>query len=241
MEEGKPLVWWSNTTGTRTRAQAVSYAQRIEDSGGKAIVLTVDNAYQSNRDRNNRNRFDYGYMQTGVPKPGEPVPPPRRPAQAAMWQPHTPNLTWEWINWVRSDGVKIPILVKGVLSPMDAELAVKHGASAIVVSNHGGRQLDGAIATLDALPDCVDAVGGRIPVLMDGGIRRGSDILKALALGARGVLVGRAPLWGLAAFGQPGVERVLWMLGAELKLAMALSGMTRLADIDRKLVKRAPA
>jgi isopentenyl diphosphate isomerase/L-lactate dehydrogenase-like FMN-dependent dehydrogenase len=238
LEEGKPVVWWSNTTGTRTREQAVSYARRIEDSGGKAIVLTVDNAYQSNRDRNNRNRFDYGYMQTGVPQPGAPTPRPRNPARAAMWQPHTPNLTWEWINWARSGGVKIPILVKGVLSPIDAALAVNRGASAIVVSNHGGRQLDGALATLDALPDCVDAVAGKIPVLMDGGIRRGSDILKALALGANGVLVGRAPLWGLAAFGQPGVERVLWMLGAELKLAMALSGMTRLADIDRKLVKR---
>jgi isopentenyl diphosphate isomerase/L-lactate dehydrogenase-like FMN-dependent dehydrogenase len=241
LEEGKPIHWWSNTTGTRTKEQAASYARRIEDSGGKAIVLTVDNQYQSNRDRNNRNRFDYGYMQSGVPQPGAAPPPPRSPARAAMWQPHTPNLTWDWIEWVRAAGVKIPVIVKGVLSPLDATLAVKHGASAIVVSNHGGRQLDGALATLDALPDCVDAAGGKIPVLMDGGIRRGSDILKALAFGAKGVLVGRAPLWGLAAFGQPGVERVLWMLGAELKLAMALAGMTRLSDIDRKLVKRIPA
>jgi isopentenyl diphosphate isomerase/L-lactate dehydrogenase-like FMN-dependent dehydrogenase len=157
-----------------------------------------------------------------------------------MHKPHTPNLTWEWLEWARG-AAKVPVIVKGVLNPLDAALAVKHGASAISVSNHGGRQLDGAIASLDALPACVDAVGGKIPVLMDGGIRRGQDILKALALGAKGVLIGRAPLWGLAAFGQPGVERVLWMLGAELKLAMGLAGVRKLADIDRSLVRRIPA
>jgi isopentenyl diphosphate isomerase/L-lactate dehydrogenase-like FMN-dependent dehydrogenase len=109
----------------------------------------------------------------------------------------------------------------------------------VVVSNHGGRQLDGVTATLDALPDVVEAVGGKVPVLMDGGIRRGSDILKALALGAKAILVGRAPLWGLGAFGQPGVERVLWMLGAELKLDMALAGVANLGAINRKLVRQA--
>lgn len=237
LEEGKPLVWWSNTIGQARKEQAVSYARRVEDQGGKAIVLTIDNAYQSNRDRNNRNRFDYGYMQTGVPKPGEPLPPPRNPARAAMWQPHTPNLTWDWIDWVRG-ATKIPVVVKGVLSPADAEAAVQRGASAISVSNHGGRQLDGVIASLDALPDVADAVGGKIPVLMDGGIRRGSDILKALASGAKAVLIGRAPLWGLGAFGQPGVERVLSLLGAEFKLSMGLAGVTKVTEIDRKMVRR---
>jgi len=237
LEEGAPLVWWSNLIGTPDKASAVAYARRIEDQGGKGIVLTVDNPYQSNRDRNNRNRFDYGYMQTGVPKPGEPVPPPRSPATAVMWKVHNPNLTWDWIGWARS-ATSLPVIVKGILSPLDAELAVQHGASAISVSNHGGRQLDGAIASLDALPDCVQAVGGRIPVLMDGGIRRGQDILKAMALGARAVLVGRAPLWGLAAYGKAGVERVLWMLNAEFKLAMALAGMADTSRIDRNLVRR---
>ena len=130
------------------------------------------------------------------------------------------------------------MILKGVLSPEDAAMSVQSGASGIIVSNHGGRQLDGVIATIDALPDVVDAAAGKVPVLMDGGIRRGSDIVKAIALGAKAVLVGRAPLWGLAAFGQPGVERVLWMLGAELKLAMALAGKANLASIDRKLVRR---
>ena len=237
LEKGEPLLWWSNTIGAATKAQARGYARRIEDGGGRAITLTVDNQYQSNRDRNNRNRFDYGYMQTGVPKDGEPKPAPKSPALPAMWQPHTPQMTWEQISWLK-EGAKIPVIVKGIIHPEDAALAVRHGADAIVVSNHGGRQLDGVMGTLEALPDCVDAVGGKVPVLMDGGLRRGTDILKAMALGAKAVLVGRAPLWGLGAFGQPGVERVLWMLNAELKLAMALAGMAKPGDITRTLVTR---
>jgi isopentenyl diphosphate isomerase/L-lactate dehydrogenase-like FMN-dependent dehydrogenase len=237
LQSGAPLSWWSNTIGAATKAQARGYARRIEDGGGKGITLTVDNQYQSNRDRNNRNRFDYGYMQTGVPKDGEPKPAPKSPALPAMWQPHTPQMTWEQISWMK-EGAKIPVIVKGIIHPEDAALAVKHGADAIVVSNHGGRQLDGVMGTLEALPDCVDAVGGKVPVLMDGGLRRGTDILKAMALGAKAVLVGRAPLWGLGAFGQPGVERVLWMLNAELKLAMALAGMAKPGDITRTIVRR---
>ena len=234
LSEGKPLQWWSNTIGSPTKESAQTYAKRVSDSGGKAIVLTVDNQYQSNRDRNNRNKFDYGYMQTGVPKEGQK---PRSPATAAMWQPHTPGMTWNYIEWLKS-GAKLPVIVKGILNPMDAALAVQNGGDAVVVSNHGGRQMDGVIATLDALPDCVDAVAGKVPVLMDGGIRRGQDIVKALALGAKAVLVGRAPLWGLGAYGQPGVERVLWMLNAELKLAMGLAGTPNLAAINRKMVKQ---
>ena len=236
VEEGKPIQWWSNTTGHATKAEAQGYARRMEDRACKGIVVTVDNQYQSNRDRNNRNRFDYGYMSTGVPKPGEVVQ-PRNLARAAMWQPHTPSLTWDYIQWLKS-AAPLPVILKGVLAPEDARLAVERGADAIVVSNHGGRQLDGVIATIDALPDCVDAAGGKIPVLMDGGIRRGSDILKALALGAKAVMVWRPPLWGLAAFGQAGVERVMWMLGAELKVSLALAGKPSLASVDRSLVRR---
>lgn len=236
LDDGEPLNWWINGIGQPTREQAANFAKRTEDAGGKAIVLTVDNAYQSNRDRNNRNRFDYGMMSQGVPKPGEVVK-PVNPATPVMWKPHTPNLTWDYIDWVHGAS-KLPVILKGILAPEDAELAVKRGASGIVVSNHGGRQLDGAIGTLDALPDVVEAAGGKVPVLMDGGIRRGSDILKALSLGAKAVLVGRPPLWGLAAFGQPGVERVLWMLGAELKLSMGLSGQTKLSGITRRLVRK---
>jgi isopentenyl diphosphate isomerase/L-lactate dehydrogenase-like FMN-dependent dehydrogenase len=237
LEEGKPLIWWSNTIGLPNKQATQGYARRIEDSGGRGIVLTVDNPYQSNRDRNNRNKFDYGYMQTGVPKPGEPVPPPRSPAAPVMWKVHTPNLTWQSLDWLR-EASSMPVIVKGILDPEDAALAVKYGASAISVSNHGARQLDGAIASLDALPDVAEAVGGKIPVFMDGGIRRGIDILKAIALGADAVLVGRAPLWGLGAFGQPGVERVLWLLANELKLAMGLAGVTNMAEIRKLKTKR---
>jgi isopentenyl diphosphate isomerase/L-lactate dehydrogenase-like FMN-dependent dehydrogenase len=236
MQAGEPLNWWTNSTGQATKAAAEGFARRVEDGGAKGIVITVDNQYQSNRDRNNRNRFDYGYMQSGVPKEDEKRP-PRNPARPAMWQPHTPNMTWNQIEWLRG-ATNMPIILKGVLAPEDAQMAVQSGATGIVVSNHGGRQLDGVVATLDALPDVVSAVNGKIPVLMDGGIRRGSDILKALGLGAKAILVGRPPLWGLGAFGQPGVERVLWMLGAELKLAMALAGKPTLASIDSKLVRR---
>ncbi len=235
--EGVALNWWTNTTGSATKTQAQSYARRVVDRGAKVITITADNEYQSNRDRNNRNRFDYGMMGTGVPKPGQPAPPPRMPAKPAIWIPHTPQMTWDVIDWYKS-AVKIPIVVKCIMAPEDAELAVQKGADAIVVSNHGGRQLDGVMATLDALPDVVDAVGGKIPVLMDGGIRRGGDILKALSLGAKAVLIGRAPLWGLGAFGQPGVERVLQMLKAEFKLALALAGCKDVTEVNRRLVRR---
>ena len=236
LQDGKPLKWWSNTTGHSNKSQAVNYAKRVEDGGGKGIVVTVDNAYQSNRDRNNRNRFDYGYMQSGVPKDAE-TRKPVNPARAAMWGPHTPNMTWDYIGWLKG-ATNIPIIAKGILHPEDAALAVKNGADAISVSNHGGRQLDGAMGSLDALPDVVDAVGGKVPVLMDGGIRRGGDVLKSLACGARAVLVGRAPLWGLGAVGQPGVERVLQLLTDETRLAMALAGKRRVSEIDRTIVRR---
>lgn len=235
---GTDLMWWPNTLGAPTKALTERFLRRAEDRGARGILVTVDNQYQSNRDRNNRNRFDYGYMQSGGPKPGDPKPKPVLPATAAMWAPHANYLTWEYMDWAKS-ATKLPIILKGILAPEDAATAVERGADAIVVSNHGGRQLDGAIATLDALPDVVQAAGGKVPVLMDGGIRRGTDILKALALGAKAVLVGRAPLWGMGAFGQAGVERVLWMLAAELKLALALAGKANLGQIDRKLARRA--
>ncbi len=234
-DEGVELTWWRNTTGSPDRESAQNFARRAEDDGAAAIVLTVDNQYQSNRDRNNRNRFDYGYMSQGVPGADEKRE-PRNPAIAAMWVPHTPNLTWSYIDWVRQVS-DIPVVVKGLLDPRDAELAVQNGGAAVVVSNHGARQLGSAIASIDALPDVVEAVGGKIPVLMDGGVRRGTDVLKALALGATAVQIGRPYLWGLAAFGQHGVQRVYELLAAELKLALALAGKSDVASLDRSLVR----
>ena len=129
------------------------------------------------------------------------------------------------------------MLAKGVLTAADAKLCMEHGVDAIYVSNHGGRSMDYTPATLEVLPEIVDAVAGRVPVIFDSGIRRGSDILKALALGASAVCLGRAPLWGLGSFGAAGVQRVLEILQAELVDAMQATGRTNLASIDRRLVR----
>ena len=131
------------------------------------------------------------------------------------------------------------LLLKGVLSAEDARRAVDHGVEGIIVSNHGGRQLDGAPASLDVLPEVVDAVGGRAEVLFDGGVRRGADVVAALALGARAVLVGRAYLYGLATAGQAGVETALSILRAEIDRTLALIGVPRAADLDRSAVRSA--
>jgi isopentenyl diphosphate isomerase/L-lactate dehydrogenase-like FMN-dependent dehydrogenase len=145
------------------------------------------------------------------------------------------SLTWDALAWLRSI-TSLPIVVKGVMTAEDARLAVEHGVAGVIVSNHGGRQLDGVMATIEALPEVVEAVAGRCEVFLDGGVRRGADALKALALGARGVFVGRPALWGLAVDGAAGVERVLTLLRDELELAMALAGRRAIANIDRSLV-----
>jgi 4-hydroxymandelate oxidase len=150
-----------------------------------------------------------------------------------------PAVTWKDLEWLQSLS-PLPLVVKGILRADDAVRAVEYGAQAIVVSNHGGRQLDGAIASLDALPDIIAAVDGKAEVLLDGGIRRGTDILKALAYGAKAVLIGRPVLWGLAVAGKVGVSHIISLLQDELNLAMALSGCASLRDIDSSLVSQLP-
>ena len=147
------------------------------------------------------------------------------------------NLTWDLIKRLR-DTVKVKLVLKGILAFEDAKLAADAGIDAIVVSNHGGRVEDGVSATIDVLPEIVQAVGGRMPVLVDSGFRRGSDIVKALALGAHAVCIGRPYLWGLGAFGQPGVERVLGILRAETRTAMAQLGAPSLRDLTPAMVRR---
>jgi isopentenyl diphosphate isomerase/L-lactate dehydrogenase-like FMN-dependent dehydrogenase len=146
------------------------------------------------------------------------------------------SVTWRDVERFAAE-TELPVLVKGVLTAEDAQLACEHGAAGIVVSNHGGRQLDGVSATIDALPEVVDAVDGRVEVLVDGGIRRGADVVKALALGARAVLAGRAPLWGLAVAGEQGASRVLELLQAEILLALKLVGCASPADVTRAHVQ----
>lgn len=150
-----------------------------------------------------------------------------------------PDLNWSDIERFAAD-CPLPLIVKGVLTPEDALLAAEHGARGIVVSNHGGRQLDTVLAAADALPEIVDAVGDRLELIVDGGIRRGTDVLKALALGARAVMIGRPLLWGLAVGGAQGARRVLELLLAELDGALALAGAPRAEEVDRSLVRAAP-
>ncbi|HVV00057.1 MAG TPA: alpha-hydroxy acid oxidase [Verrucomicrobiae bacterium] len=155
--------------------------------------------------------------------------------QAFSWM-IDPSITWKDVDWLCSL-TKLPVLVKGVCRADDARLALEHDARGIVVSNHGGRQMDTAAATISVLPRVADAVAGRVPVLLDGGVRRGADVLKALALGASAVQVGRPVLWGLAAVGRQGVEHALNILRQEFDLSMGLAGYPNLASITRDLAE----
>jgi 4-hydroxymandelate oxidase len=146
-----------------------------------------------------------------------------------------PALTWKDIDWLRSFARR-PVLLKGILNPDDAATAVKAGVSGIIVSNHGARNLDTAPATVDALPLVIEKVAGRVPVLVDGGIRRGTDVVKALALGAEAVQIGRPYLWGLGVAGATGVTRVVEILRKEFEMAMALLGRPTIASIDRSVL-----
>ena len=224
------------------RSVSESMVRRAEAAGYRALVLTADTPRLGQRLRDLRNGFqlpdharlanfeDHALPGTSFSQSG----PGRTLTGSARILLHD-AITWRDVEWLRGI-TKMPVLVKGILTAEDAKLAVDHGAAGVVVSNHGGRQLDGAMPAVRALPEVVDAVAGRIPVLMDGGVRRGTDVLRALALGARAVLVGRPYLWGLAADGQAGVSRVLEILRSELESAMVLSGRPTLASIDRTLV-----
>jgi 4-hydroxymandelate oxidase len=205
-------------------------AARAEAAGYAALCVTVDSPVSGRRD---------GAMREPVELPGGVVwanmPPDLQRPEREKWL--TGGDTFDWSDLDRLTATtSLPLVVKGILRSADAVLAVEHGARAIVVSNHGGRQLDDSIATLDALPAIVDAVGDRAEVMLDGGIRRGIDVLKALALGAHAVLIGRAAAWGLAAAGQAGVERVLELLRVELSVAMAIAGVTSVRHVERDLV-----
>jgi isopentenyl diphosphate isomerase/L-lactate dehydrogenase-like FMN-dependent dehydrogenase len=155
--------------------------------------------------------------------------------QAFTWMLDA-SLTWKEIDWLASL-CELPVIVKGICRADDAEHAIQHGARAVLVSNHGGRQMDSAPATIEVLPAVAEAVAGRVPVLLDGGVRRGLDVFKALALGATAVQIGRPVLWGLAAGGQQGVETALELLRTEFDLAMALAGCPDVASITRDMVK----
>ena len=214
----------------------------VYDSGSLQLCVTVDAPYLGRREADEQNCFALpeGLTLANLVSDGDsnlPTDTGRSGLFSYFQDQIDPGLTWQDIEWLRSI-TTLPIVIKGIQRADDAQLAVEHGAQAIVISNHGGRQLDGAISTLEALPAIVEAVGEQITLLMDGGIRRGTDIFKAIALGAEAVLVGRPILWGLSAEGQTGVEKVLAILRDELDLAMALSGCNNLKEINRSFVIR---
>ena len=228
---------------------------RAQASGYQALVLTLDNQLIGKRERDIVNRFTipprFGLTQMlafarktawwwamrqelasltfgNYVRPGL----PESAAQLAgkMASLPDPGMTWQDVDAVRSQW-RGPLLLKGVLHPQDAIEAQRHGVDGIIVSNHGGRQLNGAMASVRALPAVVQALGGQLPVLLDGGIRRGSDIFKALALGATAVMLGRPHLWGLSVAGEAGVAHVLSLLSAELDMVMGLSGVQNISQI----------
>ena len=213
--------------------------QRAEAAGYEALVLTVDAPTSGVRDRERRAGFRLppGVGPVNLAGLQAPASPPLSPGQSALFDGllhHAP--TWEDIAWLQSI-TRLPVLLKGVLHPADARQAVSVGAAGLIVSNHGGRTLDTAPATVTALPRVVQAAGGAVPVLVDGGIRRGTDVLKAMALGASAVLVGRPAVWGLANAGAAGVAHVLRLLRDELEVAMALTGCATLAEATPALLE----
>lgn len=236
---------WLQLYWLRDRHAMAAVIDEAAGHGFSALVLTVDAPVVGRRLRDVRNGFHLDpdtravnldpALMTAMHQ-GEVG---RSAVQQHALRTFDPSITWADLDWLRARS-PLPLVIKGILTAEDALLAVEHGVAAVVVSNHGGRQLDNAVASLDALPEVVDAIAGRCPVLIDGGVRTGTDVLVALALGAQAVLVGRPVLWGLAVDGANGVARVLDLLRTELAEAMALAGRPTLEAIDAAAVRRRP-
>ncbi len=256
--------FWFQLYIQRDRGMVRSLVERAIAAGCPVLCLTVDLPIQGPRERDQRNGFtvpprlglsnvvDYaqhlGWLARMARGPritfGNLEQPGQQKAALVTLAQHIstqfdPTVTWKEVDWIRSVWPG-RIALKGILHPGDARLAVAHGVDAVIVSNHGGRQLDGAPSAISALPAIVDAVEGKAEVLMDGGIRRGSDIVKALALGAKGCLIGRAGLYGLASHGEAGVARAIAILKAEIDVTLALLGQPDVAALDRAAVSLAP-
>jgi 4-hydroxymandelate oxidase len=204
-----------------------SLVRRAETAGCRALVVTVDSPTLGRNERGDRNNFHDlppGVYCANMGAAGH-------VRQVVL----SPAISWRHVDWLR-ETTSLPILLKGVLHPADAELAVEHGVDGLIVSNHGGRQLDATPASLDRLAPIAETVGGRIPLLLDGGVRRGTDVAKAMALGALAVAIGRPVLWGLAVAGEAGVRRVLELLRVELANALTLLGVGAPAELTRDQV-----
>jgi isopentenyl diphosphate isomerase/L-lactate dehydrogenase-like FMN-dependent dehydrogenase len=225
---------WFQLYWSRDRGFTQSLVEAAAAAGFEAILLTVDLPAAGRRERDIRAAFE---IPSDLPLPNLAAHLGGGDFHATLGEVVDPSVAWRDLEWLRSVS-PLPLLVKGILTEEDAQLACEHGVDGVVVSNHGGRQLDGAPASLDALPEVVEAVAGRCLVLMDGGIRRGTDVVTALALGAKAVLVGRPALWGLAVDGENGVRRVLELLAAEVELALRLLGCATPSAVTRAHVGR---
>jgi isopentenyl diphosphate isomerase/L-lactate dehydrogenase-like FMN-dependent dehydrogenase len=221
-------LYWSSDRGFTAELLSA-----VVEAGFEAVVFTVDFPAAGRRERDLRAAFA---LPDDLAAPNIPGSLQRQDFHAALGQIVDTTLTWRDLEWLR-ERCSLPILLKGILSAEDALLAAEHGAAGVIVSNHGGRQLDGVMASLDALPEVVEAVGERVEVLVDGGVRRGTDVLKALALGARAVLAGRAVIWGLAVGGEQGARDVLELLHAEIALGLTHLGCRSPAEVTRAHVK----
>jgi 4-hydroxymandelate oxidase len=242
IEEIAPAAdpWWFQLYVYRDRGFTREMVTRAAAAGASALVVTVDVPMRGRREAEERTRFamPQGVATALLAAPEGTVVPGGangNPVAAEINAVFDPALHWDDLEWLASLS-PMPVLLKGVLHPADAVRAIEYGIRAILVSNHGGRQLDSAVAALDALPAVVEAVAGRVEVLVDGGVRRGTDVLKALALGARAVLIGRPIHWGLAVDGEAGVRHVLELLRAELARDLMLCGLASPGEIDRSLI-----
>ncbi|MBM7663012.1 isopentenyl diphosphate isomerase/L-lactate dehydrogenase-like FMN-dependent dehydrogenase [Bacillus mesophilus] len=236
-------LYWSSD-----REIAVSMVKRAETAGYSAIVITLDTPMMAWREKDIEHKYLPFLQGEGIGNYLEdPVfcsrlttsPKEDMTSAIMLWAKifGNPALTWKDLNYIRMQ-TNLPILLKGILHPDDARLALEHGVDGIIVSNHGGRQVDGAITSIEALPEICDVVQDQIPVLLDSGIRRGADIVKALSLGAKAVLVGRPYMYGLALAGEEGVKQVLRNLIADFDLTMALSGKSTISELNRDLLKK---
>ncbi|XP_052002134.1 hydroxyacid oxidase 1 [Xyrauchen texanus] len=238
------VVRWMQLYIYKDRALTQSLVRRAEDAGYKGIFVTVDTPYLGRRRDDVRNRFKLPshLRMANFESPDLAFSSKEGYGEDSglavyVTQAIDPTVKWEDIAWLKTM-TSLPVVVKGVLRAEDAKEALKYGVDGILVSNHGARQLDGVPATIDALPEIVEAVEGKVEVFLDGGVRTGTDVLKALALGAKAVFVGRPVLWALACEGDKGVSNMLHLLREELHLALALTGCCSLEEVDRSLLRR---
>ena len=225
---------WVQMYPFRDREMTKDWLQRARENGYRAVIVTLDSQWPPKRERNIRNN----YRRTrgiNYPKAGAETP---RPAGRAG-EGSDPAATWDDLAWIKTASA-LPVVAKGVMTGEDVALCVQAGAAGVIVSNHGGRHLDNTLAPIEVLSEAVAASDGKAEVYLDGGIRRGADVVKALALGARAVFIGRPLFWGLAVGGAQGVVRVREILREEIEITMAKCGRPTVADIDASVVIKAP-